>query len=108
MLQTAWRARGPRLLFRRYAQQQRQGQLRIVAEYLGPWRQVVEAARHQRKRSQRTVFREWRALVDLKTELFNKVIRACCFSSLTRVRAAASRPNSLELTLRTPISCRCW
>jgi hypothetical protein len=72
-LQTAWRARGPRLLFNQYMAQRQAALARMLASYFQPLRQLVRALRHHKRRLQREVMTEWRELGELKTELYTKV-----------------------------------
>lgn len=71
--QTAWRARGPRLLFNRYREQRQRAGQAALEYYFSPLRQLMGALRHARRRLLRRCFQEWREMDTLKMELYKKV-----------------------------------
>ncbi|GAX78780.1 hypothetical protein CEUSTIGMA_g6217.t1 [Chlamydomonas eustigma] len=92
-LQTVWRARGPRLLLKRFTALRTHCLRRRTAQYFVPLLQLVRAPFHARHRLMHRCLEEWREIMSLKLDLYRKLI-AKLKASMIDVRDSQS-PNHL-------------
>ncbi|KAG1675159.1 hypothetical protein FOA52_003382 [Chlamydomonas sp. UWO 241] len=100
VLQTAWRARGPRLHLSRFLFLRERARRSTLRAHLAPLAQLVRASRHCRARLVARAFAEWRELCTLKMDLYRKAILKLK-ASMVNVRDSQA-PNHLFQLCRLP------
>eukprot|EP00798_Chlamydomonas_sp_ICE-L_P002279 gene2279-8547_t len=97
-LQTAWRARGPRLMLKNFIIQKHRSNRYALYSTMIPWLVLVRAVKYARVRLMRMCFQEWRELGLLKMQLYSKAI-VKLRASMLDVRESQSPQHLLLLCM---------
>ena len=93
-IQAAWRARGPRVFLSRFLAQRNRGLNRTLSFYFHHLAKYAQAPRYFRQRMLQRCFSEWREILQLKMQLYAKLILKLKASMMIDVTDSQS-PNHL-------------